>query len=329
MILLLGASGFLGHNVLRLLLQQGRKVRIVLRDGADIDREVAGCASEGQLEVIRGSILNGALLERAVSGCNGIVNCAGVTDMTLPGIEDYRPVNTLLPRRLAELLDAGSGGVLVDVSTANTIDPGTADRPSDENAPFGGPFSASLYARSKLESEKLLSDFAESHRRTRIVMILPGFMIGPYDRKPSSGKLLDAAYRKPLMAVPGGGKSFVDVRDVAAAIAGALDNESAAGRYLATGQAYTLKDFYAIQARVCGYRQACVTLPASLCTGVGKAFDRIEQKGRHVLATSRNIRQLLVEEYYDNSRARKELGMPCTPIEQSIKDYFGYAASRR
>lgn len=329
MILLLGASGFLGHNVLKLLLQQGRKVRIVLRDGAGIDGGVLACASDGQLDVVRGSILSDAVLERAVRGCTGVVNCAGVTDMSLPDIEDYRPVNSRLPIRLAQMLDGNSGGVLVDVSTANTVDPGTAERPSDENTPFGGPFSASLYARSKLESERLLADFASTHLRTRIVIVLPGFMVGPYDRKPSSGKLLEAAYRLPVMAVPGGGKSFVDVRDVAAAIAGALDNEAAAGRYLTTGQAYSLKDFYAIQARVCGYKQICMTLPAGLCVGVGKAFDRIEQKGRHVLATSRNIRQMLVEEYYDNSRARKELGMPCTPLEQSIKDYFEYAASRR
>ena len=329
MILLVGASGLLGHNVLKLLLQQGRKVRIVLREGASIDPEVLRCASEGQLDVIRGSILNDSVLERAVSGCTGIVNCAGVTDMSLPSIDDYRPVNTRLPLRLAELLDRGSGGVLVDVSTANTVDPGTAERPSDENMSFGGPFSASLYARSKLESERLLTDFAGTHLRTRVVIILPGFMLGPYDRKPSSGKLLDSAYRKPLMAAPVGGKSFIDVRDVASAIVSALDNERASGRYLATGQAYSLKDYYAIQARVCGYRQVCLTLPSSLCLAVGKTFDSIEQKGRRVLATSRNIRQLLVEEYYDDSRARIELGMPRTPLEQSIKDYFDYAASRR
>ena len=328
MTLLLGASGLLGHNVLKLLLQRGEAVRVVIREGSSIDPGVLKYAAPGQLDVIRGSILSDSVLERAVSRCNRIVNCAGVTDMTLPSIEDYRPVNTRLPLRLAELLDNGSGGVLVDVSTANTVDPGTADHPSNEDTPFGGPFSASLYARSKLESERALTDFAATHLRTRIVMILPGFMIGPYDIKPSSGKLLDAAYRKPVMAAPPGGKTFVDARDVAAAIVSALDNERASGRYLTTGQSYTLKDFYAIQARVCGYRQAFVSLPRGLCLKAGVVFDRMEQKGKRVLATTRNVRQLLIVEYYDDSRARNELGMPHTPLEQSIKDYFEYASHR-
>jgi dihydroflavonol-4-reductase len=216
------------------------------------------------------------------------------------------------------------GRLLVDVSSANTVDPGNADSPSDENRGFGGPFSASLYARSKRESELALTEFAASHPGLRTVIILPGFMIGPFDSKPSSGKLLDTAYRKPFMAVPPGGKSFIDVRDVAAAIAGAIDNPLAAGRYLTTGKAMTLKEFYALQAKVCGYSQACLVLPSGLCLAAGSIGDRLEARGHRNLVVSRNVRQLLIEEWYDDSRARRELGMPDTPLEQSIKDYFGY-----
>lgn len=328
MTLLLGATGLLGHNVLKLLLQGSRRVRIVVREGSEVDASVIETARPGQLDVIRGSILDDAVLERAVEGCSEVINCAGVTDMSLPRIEDYRPVNTELPLRLAGMLNNGSGGVLVDVSTANTVCPGTADAPATEDSPFGGPFAASLYARSKRESEKLLLDFAQVHRRTRIVILLPGFMIGPYDRKPSSGKLLDAAWRKPVMAVPPGGKSFIDARDVAAAAVAALSNPLAQGRYLTTGKALSLKEFYEIQARVCGYRQVAVPAPRKLCLAVGSVGDRIERGGRATSATSRNIRQLLIDEYYDDSRARKDLGLSHTPIEQSIKDYFDYAAHR-
>ncbi|MBR4826568.1 MAG: NAD-dependent epimerase/dehydratase family protein [Bacteroidales bacterium] len=325
MILLLGATGLLGQNLLKMLLQKGLRVRAVVREGSVIDPEVL---AEGPLDVIQGSILNDAVLERAVTGCDSIINCAGVTDMSLTRPEDYRPINTDLPLKLARLLDEGSGGVLVDVSSANTICPGTADAPANEDSPFGGPFAASLYARSKRDSEKLLLDFASTHRRTRIAILMPGFMIGPYDRKPSSGKLLDAGWRKPVMPVPPGGKSFIDARDVAAAAIGALGNPLAEGRYLTTGKSLSLKEFYELQARVCGYRQMYIPLPRKLCLGVGSVGDRIEKSGRRISATTRNIRQLLIEECYDDSRARKELGMPATPLEQSIKDYFDYAARR-
>lgn len=324
MILLLGATGLLGHNVLELLLRQGQRVRCIVRQGSSIDSAILVQAGENQLEIVTGSILDEILLERCIDGCNEVVNCAGVTDMSLPQIEDYRPVNTWLPLKLAELLDATSGGTLVDVSTANTVRPGMANHPSNEDSPFGEPFSESLYARSKRESEKALMAFAESHPHTRIVILLPGFMTGPYDRKPSSGKLLLSAYRKPLMAVTCGGKSFIDARDVASAVTGALSNPLAQGRYLTTGKALTLKEFYRIQSSVCEYRQKYLTLPSRLCLSVGRLGDWLERHGKRNLFTSRNVKQLLVEESYDDSRARQDLGMVFTPIEQSIKDFFEY-----
>ena len=324
MILLLGANGLLGHNLLKLLLSRGQRVRCIVRDPSKLDAGVVSSAAPGQLDIVTGSILDRAFLMKNMWGCTTAVNCAGITDMTLGGPAAYRQVNSDLPLTVAQLMYETGGHTFVDVSTANTVDPGTADSPADENSPFGGPFSGSYYARSKRESETALLDFAASHPRFRVVIILPGFMIGPYDRKPSSGQLLLAAYKKPIMAVPPGGKSFIDARDVAEAILGAISNPLAQGRYLTTGKAFTLKEFYKLQAVVCKYPQLCFALPRALCLAAGRLGDRLESKGRSNLFVSRNVRQLLVEEWYDNSRARTELGMPVTPIEESIKAFFDY-----
>lgn len=328
MILLIGASGLLGHNLLALLLSQGQRVRCIVRDRSRLDSRVVGMALPGQLDIVEGSILDRAFLMKNLWGCTTAINCAGITDMTLGSVNEYREVNATLPLMLAQLMDETGGHTLIDVSTANTVDPGSADSPADESRPFGGPFSGSFYARSKRESETALLEFAKSHPRLRTVIILPGFMIGPYDRKPSSGRLLLTGYRKPLMAVPPGGKSFIDVRDVAAAIVGAISNPLAQGRYLTTGKSLTLKEFYHIQASVCGYRQTCFTLPRKICLAAGRFGDWLERHGRKVLFASRNVRQLMVEEWYDDSRARNELGLPCTPIERSIEDFFGYNARK-
>ena len=329
MILLLGATGLLGHNVLKLLLQKGYHVRAIVREGSFIDPEVLACAVSGQLSVVTGSVLDSKLLMKELWGCDVAVNCAGTTDMSLTSIDDYLPVNAVLPATLARLMFETGGRALIHVSSANTVDPGTEERASDENTAFGGPFAASLYARSKREGEQRLLEFARSHPSLRTVVLLPGFMIGPYDMKPSSGKLLLSAYRKPLMAAPQGSKSFIDVRDVASAVLGAIVNPKASGRYLTTGKALSLQEFFCLQAKVCGYRQAFIPLPRKLCLTVGSVGDKLEERGRRSMATSRNIRQLLVGEYYDNTRARTELGMNVSPLEGAIRDFFTHYERRR
>ena len=140
----------------------------------------------------------------------------------------------------------------------------------------------------------------------------PGFMIGAYDTKPSSGALLFAGYRKPLMVAPRGGKSFVHVGDAATAIVNALTLGHNGGRYLLTGENLSLQQFYRLQARVCGYRQWVIPLPNVLLALAGKLGDMLRFFGVRTQLSTRNVRQLMVREYYDNSQALTDLHMPQT-----------------
>lgn len=316
MILLLGASGLLGHNVLRILLERGERVRVLLRPAATL------CHLE-PTEILRGSLLNPKSLLQAATDCDAIINCAGTTDMALRDLDDYTPVNRDLPAMLCRLMDATGIRTLVHTSTANTIAPGPKEHPTDESAPFAAPFDRSNYAISKMEGERVLLDYAAMHPESRIVIVNPGFMVGPYDPKPSSGKLLLAGYRKPLMAAPCGGKSFLHVRDAATAICNALQRGET-GRYLLTGESLTLKEFYALQAQVCGYRQRFVTLPSPLVRFAGRLGNLLQHLGARTMLCTRNTDQLLIEEAYDCSRAERELGLPHTPVCDAIRDFFAW-----
>ena len=243
--------------------------------------------------------------------------------MRLPRPEDFFPVNRDLPALLCRLLEQTGIRTLVHTSTANTVAPGMRERPSDESAPFAAPFDRSPYAISKRAGETVLLDWAAAHPDRRVVVVNPGFMMGAYDVKPSSGKLLLAGWRRPLMAGPHGGKSFVPVCDAATAICNALER-GGSGRYLLTGEALTLKEFYALQARVCGYRQHFVTLPAPLVRLAGRLGDLLRRLGLRSMLCTHNTDQLLVEEWYDSTKADRELGFPHTPLADAIRDFFAW-----
>lgn len=326
-ILLLGGNGLLGHNVLKQLLQQGHEVHALLRNVSALRTDGFPNVHE-RLQTFQGSLLDDAALQAAAQGCDAILNCAGVTDMSLLHYDDYLPVNRDLCPRLVQLMERLHITRLVHTSTANTIGYGTPSQPADEQAPMQPPFSRSYYGRSKQEGEALLMQAAQRHPDWHIVIVNPGFMVGAYDTKPSSGTLLLTGYRKPVMLAPRGGKSFVHVADAAVAIANALTCGTHGGRYLLTGQNLSLKQFYRLQAQVCNYRQCIIPLPNAVLAVAGWCGDLVRLCGVRTQLSTRNVRQLMVREYYDNTRALTDFQMPQTPISQAIRDFFEWYLSR-
>ena len=242
-VLLLGGNGLLGHNVLKLLLEQGYAVHALVRNPNGLRTETFPLV-QTLLKVVKGSLLDDDDLRKAAEGCDAIVNCAGTTDMSLLHYNDYLPVNSNLCHRLVQLMAQVGITRLVHTSTANTIGYGEPNCPATETAPMKYPFTDSYYARSKSEGEAELLQAVEAHPDWHVVVLNPGFMVGAYDTKPSSGVLLLTGYRKPLMVCPKGGKSFVHVADAATAVVHAIERGESGKRYLLTGENLTLRQFY-------------------------------------------------------------------------------------
>ena len=309
-VLLLGATGLLGHNVLLRLMAEGHRVVAVVRraDGIKLP--------QGGWETAAGLPLDYELLVKASEGCDAIVNCAGCTDMSLRRYEDFLPANRELCRQIVHVMDERGIKTLVHTSTVNTIGFG------DEDAEMQPPFKGSFYADSKQEGEQTI--LAAACEGRHVVVVNPGFMLGPWDVKPSSGRMLLAAYRKPLMFAPRGGKAFVYVGDVAQVIVNALTHGANGNRYIAvnTRACLSIKELYEMQAKVCGYRQKVLPAPNGLLLAAGRVGDVLRWMGVKTQVSTNNIRQLLVSESYDSRRATEELGMPQTPIEVAIKEFY-------
>ena len=317
-VLLTGGNGLLGQNVLSQLLQRGHKVTVVARKGAT----GMGRIESLPVKICYGSFLDPELLRQAATGCEAIVHCAGTTDMSLRHLDDFLPVNRDGCQVVADTMETLGIRTLVYVSTANTVGYGTPSHPATEEDPWQPPFRESFYAQSKLQGERIIADLARRHPDGHIVTVNPGFMIGGHDYKPSSGQLLDTGYRKRIMAAPSGGKSFIYVGDAATAIANALEMGRNGERYLLTAWNMSIPDFYKLQSRVCGYRQRLFVAPDWLLMAGGRIGDLMGKIGIRTQVSTRNVRQLLVMEYYDNTKARTELQMPQTPIENGIREYF-------
>ena len=312
-VLVTGANGLLGHHVIFELLKQNHSVRIIVRSTKNI------CFDVNSVEVFIGNFTDSNQLKQAADGCGGIIHIAAVTATNLLKYEDYKKINAAGATVVTSVADELNINNLVFVSTANTIGYGNHNHPGDETFPIQFPFSNSFYAQSKVEAEQIFMK-ASKQPDKHIVIINPTFMIGAYDSKPSSGKLILMGYEKRLMFVPKGGKNFVAVKDVAMAACNALTHGRNGERYLVSGINLSFAEFYAYQKQIGNYKQILIRIPNYLLNIVGRTGDLIRRLGLETELCTMNLRQLMVREYYSNQKAKTELNLPETDLEIAINE---------
>ena len=312
-VLVTGANGLLGHNVVFELLKQQYSVRILVRSTKNIHFYLE------KIEVFEGNFTDYKTLKQAASGCGAIIHIAAVTATNLLHYEDYRKINVDGSALLIKVANELNINRLVYVSTANTIGFGTERKLADESFNIEFPFSESFYAQSKVASEQLFIEASDKPNK-HIVIINPTFMIGAFDTKPSSGKLILMGYKKRLMFAPKGGKNFVAVEAVAVSICNALVGGQNGERYLASGINLSFKEFYSLQMQVENYSQHIFELPSFILILTGKVGDLIRFLGIKTELCSMNLKQLMIREYYSNTKAKSELTLPETNIKIAIKE---------
>src|SRR5205823_14744119 len=120
-----------------------------------------------------------------------------------------------------------AGARLVHVSSINALGLGRLDAPADEESALPGIVECP-YVVTKREAERVvLNEVAQGLWAT---IVNPSLMLGPWDWKPSSGKMLLAARFAPL--APTGAANFCDVRDVAAGAIAAAERGTPGHRFV-------------------------------------------------------------------------------------------------
>ena len=312
-VLVTGANGLLGHHVVIELLKHHHAVQIIVRSHQNIYFD------SNLVKVFKGNFTDYDSLKQAARGCDAIIHIAAVTDTNLLHVDDYRSINVAgvaLVIKVANELEISN---IVYISTANTIGFGNEQQHADERFPIQYPFSESFYAQSKLESEQLIME-ASKMPNQHYVIINPAFILGAYDTKPGSGKLMIMGYKRRVMFTPKGGKNFVAARDVAIAVHNALTLGRNGERYLASGINLSFYDYYTLQKQEGHYSQYIFDLPDFMLISMGRVGDLLRKLGIKTALCTMNLRQLMVYEYYCNDKAKTELNLPETEIRVAIKE---------
>ncbi len=319
-VLVLGATGQLGANLVRALLAKGDQVRAFVRPTSN------PIALEGlELERVTGDLGDAASLARACDGVQVVYHTAGYyPPYTIP-------VDTATAQALAEtrnLLTAvrrPSVQRLVFTSTLTTIGfPQEGTRFANEDCPFRPLFPHNPYLMSKAAMEKAVLDAAKGGLPA--VVVNPTAFYGPYDSKPTSGTQILMIARRLMPAYIQAPVNAIDVRDVAVGMIKAAERGRTGERYILGNWNTTQKELNALIARVAGVMAPMVPVPFSLARYGSKLG---EWAFRTILRRPAPVPGFFVEmlkhmQQYDCSKAIRELEYPRNPVESAIRDALAW-----
>jgi len=326
-----GATGFVGGVVVPLLVEQGHRVRALVRSPGGVrEAGFAGAALDAAapsetarttaVEIVVGDLLWKESLAELVRGADVVIHlAAAITVGDTFNAGAYR-VNSEGTRLLLEAARAAGVRRFVLVSSVVVFEQAPYDQVLDEGRRLATE-SAYDYERSKLAAHTMALEY--NTPGFEVVVLAPTAVVGPYDGRPSRiGEMVINLYKGRVPAIFPGGIDFVDVRDVAAAVAAACRLGQPGKVYLLSGGWRSLAELRDAVAAVKGGRVWGPEAPLWLvrcAVPLVKVFSAVTGRLRYFNRAA--IDKLVYSNrHVDSSRARAELGFFSRPFEETIRD---------
>ncbi len=320
-LLVTGGTGFLGAHLVPRLIAAGHEVRIIGRS------KPAGPGLE-KAEYVQGDLKNREVVRRALEGVQAVYHLAGLVSFQ---DQDARRMYELHVDSTRELLrDVRESGVqrVILASTSGTIAVSKEERVGTEDD--GYPIEVVgrwPYYLSKIYEEKLALEYCRQHA-IPLVVLNPSLLMGPGDDRLSSTWTVMKFLQGEIPAMPGGGMSFVDVRDAADAFVNALTRGEVYGRHL-MGVNLSMPDFFERLERLSGVRAPRMKLPAKVNVLGAKVLEQVA-KWRGTKPTLDPQEVDIGEHWFwlDASKAERELGFKARDVHETLHDTVQYLYTR-
>ena len=323
-VLVAGASGFVGSHIVRLLVESGRRVRVLLRKSSN------RAALEGlNVDVFLGDVLDPPTLRTAMNGCGTVFY--SVVDPRF-WLTDQTPIFRNNVEGLQNAMEAAiECGIerFIFTSTMGTLGL-NPEGPVTEDVPFNWLEHAPPYIRARLEAENRFL----AHCRDKG---LPGVALcvantyGPDDYQPTphNASLWQVANGQLKIAIDVS-QPTVDIRDVAQAALLAESQGRLGERYIIANEFVSNRDFFAM-AVACMGNPPPRFIPYKVGFAMAWATERVMKMLRrsdYILSTEAMYLSNVFGEL-DNGKARRELGWNPRPLHATVKDAVDWFASMR
>ncbi len=312
--LVTGGNGFVGCHVVRALVARGDRVRVLVRERADIT-----ALSGVDCEPVRGDLRDLDSLRRAVAGCAEVYHVAADYRLWLRDEAPMYATNVEGTRNVLAAAREAKVARIVHTSTVGALGI-PPDGPGREDTPVTLGEMVGPYKRSKFLAE--MEALSAARAGLPVVIVNPSTPIGAYDLKPTpTGRIIVDFLNRRMPAYMDTGLNLVDVEDVARGHLLAAERGRVGEKYILGGENLTLEEFFRRLANLSGLSAPRLRIPYALAYGFAlgaEAFARAVTR-KPPRASLTEVRMARKKMFFDSSKARRELGYSPGPIDEAIR----------
>jgi dihydroflavonol-4-reductase len=309
-----GATGFVGANLARLLLERGYEVRALVRGESRLDN-LQGLG----VEPVEGDLCDPQLAD-LIQGCQVVFHVAAHYSLWQADQEPLYRSNVLGTRNILAAARAARVERTVYTSSVAAIGVPGDGRIADETYQSPVEKLVGFYKKSKYWAEQ------EAHAAVRqgqdLVIVNPSTPIGPWDIKPTpTGDIILRFLRRQMPFYLDTGLNLIHVRDVAEGHLLALEKGKMGDRYILGNENITLQQMLKMLAEITQIPGPKGTIPAWIPLSVAWVDEQILARlGKTPSVPLDGVRMSQQLMFYDASKAKKELGLPQTPVKTALQE---------
>lgn len=314
LMLVTGATGFVGAAVARAALAAGYRVRVTARKGS-----AKGNIATLGAELVYLDLEDPGSFATAVAGCRYLLHVAADYRLWVPDEAAMRRVN--IDGSLALLRAAQQAGVERSVYTSSVAALGLTEdgTPADEATTIKPAHHVGAYKRSKYDAEQQVRALAQTQN---IVIVNPSMPVGPGDIKPTpTGQMVLDAARGKMPVYVDTGMNVVHVDDVAQGHLLALTKGRTGESYILGSENLMLRELLALVATQSGRKAPTIRLPVAPLIPLAWLMERIaERTGKTPLMTPDILRMAKKKMFFSSEKAKTELGYTARPASEAVAD---------
>lgn len=317
--LVTGATGFLGRYLTQALVEDGHRVRVLVRPTSD-----CSLLKDYDIEIITGDLLQRDTLVEAAKGQEVVLhNAAKVADWGKR--EEFYQVNVQGTKNLLDACLATGVKRFIYTSSLTVLGASRSTRPVDERTPYTTRY-FEPYTETKILTEKLVLDYYNTHN-IPVTIIRPGMIWGPGDT--TIFPRIERLAKKRLLLIIGQGTNTLCLSYISNVVEGIIlvtYNPQAIGQiyHITDRDRVTAKTFLSEIAHIIGIKSLYrLPIPFRMLFTLAHAFEiwtRIRKKEGAPLITRYGICLMGLNFNIDIAKAQRELGYTAkVPFKEGMK----------